>query len=293
MNRHFLKRTVNDLKDNALLNVITFITIALSVLIISTFALFMINAGNIFDSWEKGVRLIVYIKNNVQKVEIDNLQNDIRQMRGVADIKFISREEGLERLKQQLAGQLSLLANLDDNPLPDALEVWVRPENKTWKQIEMMAIHIESSHLVEDVEYGQDWLKRFTAFFNLFKLSGGLMGIVFFMATVFIIANTIRLLFYSKSEEMKIMRLVGATDSFIKAPFYLEGIILGAAGGVSGIVALYLAFVLIVNNIDLNFVSFYFTIRFIPVSVSLLIITGSMVTGWLGCYISLRQLLKK
>ncbi len=288
----FLKRAINDLKDNALLNIISFITIALSVLIVSTFALFIINAGNIIDSWEKGVRIIVYVKSGVQRAEIDNLQNDIRQMRGVADIKFISREAGLERLKKQMQGQLSLLKTLTENPLPDTLEVWIAPGHKTWKEIEMLAIHIESSHLVEDVEYGQNWMKRFTGFLNLFKLTGGLMGAVFFMAAVFFIANTIRLLFYSKSDEMKIMRLVGATDNFIKAPFYIEGLILGGAGGIAGILILYLSYVLIITNIDLHFISFYFTIQFLPPLISLAIIVFSMLTGWMGCYISLRQLLK-
>jgi cell division transport system permease protein len=292
MNRLFIKRAIEDLKDNVLLNVITFITIALSVLIIGTFALFMVNAGSIIHSWEKGVRIIVYIKDNVQPVEIDNLKNDIRQLEGVADIKFISRQEGLERLKKQMQGQLSLLTNLADNPLPDTLEVWVASEYKTWKQIEMLAIHIESSHLVSDVEYGQSWMKRFTGFLNLFKVTGGLMGAVFFMAVVFIIANTIRLLFYSKSDEMKIMRLVGATDNFIRAPFYIEGLILGGAGGVAGLLVLYLAYVLVITNIDLNFVSYYFTIQFLPFTMSLAIIFFSMLTGLTGCYISLKQLLK-
>jgi cell division transport system permease protein len=292
MNRLFLKRALADLRDNLLLNVITFTTIALSVLIVSTFALFMINAGKIVHSWEKGIRLIVYIKKDVPQAEIENLKNDIQQMKGVADIQFISKKAGLERLKEQMEGQLSLLSNLTDNPLPDTLEVWVSPENREWNQIEMLAIHIESSHLVDDVEYGQDWMKRFTGFLNLFKVTGGVMGGVFFMAAVFIIANTIRLLFYSKRDEMKIMRLVGATDTFIMAPFYIEGLILGGGGGIAGILILYLAYIMIIANVDLNFVSFYFTIKFLPFSASLAIIVLSMLTGWLGCYISLKQFLK-
>ena len=292
MNRSYFTRALNDLKDNTLLNVLTFITIALSVLIVSTFALFMTNAGNVLDAWEKGIRMIVYIKQNVPRAEIDNLQNDIRQMKGVTEVRFVSREAGLERLKKQMQGQLSLLTNLTENPLPDTLEVWFSAGDKTWRQIEMLAINIESSHLVEDVEYGQNWMKRFTSFLNLFKVTGGLMGAVFFMATVFIIANTIRLLFYAKSDEMKIMRLVGATDSFIKAPFYIEGLLLGGAGGITGVLVLYLGYVLIITNVDLNFVSFYFTIKFLSCPISMAIVLFSMATGWMGCYIALRQLLK-
>ncbi|MEW6079039.1 MAG: permease-like cell division protein FtsX [Thermodesulfobacteriota bacterium] len=292
MNRLFLKRALKDLRDNLLLNIITFTTIALSVLIVSTFALFMINTGKIIHSWEKGVRIIVYIKKDVPPTDVDNLKNDIQQMQGVAEIQFISKEAGLERLKKQMKGQLSLLSNLTDNPLPDTLEVWVSPENRDWNQIEMLAIHIESSHLVEDVEYGQDWMKRFTGFLNLFKVTGGVMGGVFFMAAVFIIANTIRLMFYSKKDEMRIMRLVGATDTFITAPFYIQGLILGGGGGITGILVLYLAYIMIIANVDLNFVSFYFTIQFLPFTTLLVIVMFSMLTGWMGCYLSLKQFLK-
>jgi cell division transport system permease protein len=168
----------------------------------------------------------------------------------------------------------------------------VSPENKDWNQIEMLAIHIESSHLVEDVEYGQDWMKQFTGFLNLFKVTGVIMGGVFFMAAVFIIANTIRLLFYSKRDEMKIMRLVGATDPFITAPFYIQGLMLGGGGGIAGILILYLMYIMIIANVDLNFVSFYFTIQFLPFTTSLVIVILSMLTGWMGCYLSLKQLLK-
>lgn len=291
MNTVHLERAIQDLKNNLFLHLVTIVTIMLSVLIVSTFVLFLTNAKALMTSWQKGVRIIVYMEDNLQAVDRDHLEQEIKQMSGVTSITFISKEAALEKMKSRMGGQQSLLENLDANPLPDAFEVRIDPARKNWKEIEMLAIHIESSHLVADVEYGKNWLKRFTGLLTLFRLAGVMMCVVFFMASVFIVANTIRLLFYSKSEELKIMRLVGATDRFIKTPYYLEGLIQGAIGGIIGIVLLYLAFVLLSSSVDLSFTSYFFTLRFFPLSVSLIIIIGSMLAGWLGCYISLKQFL--
>ncbi len=286
-----LERALQDLKSNLFLHLVTIITIALSVLIVSTFVLFLTNAKALMDSWKEGIRMIVYVADDLPQPEIDHLGQKIKQMNGVNDIRFISKEKAMERLKSRMEGQQSLLENLDRNPLPDAFEVRIDTAGKSWKEIEMLAIHIESSHLVADVEYGKNWLKRFTGILTLFRLAGIMMCVVFFMASVFIVANTIRLLFYSKNEELKIMRLVGATDRFIKTPYYIEGLLQGAIGGLGGIIVLYLSFTLISSSVDLGITSYFFTLRFFPLSVSVMIITGSMLTGWLGCYISLKQFL--
>lgn len=292
MNSVHLNRAITDIKRNLFLSIITVTTIALSVLIVSTFALFLTNANNILNFWEKGIRLIVYLESGLTPEETEGFQQDIRQMKGVAKVKFVSKEEGLKRLRKQMQGQPSLLADLEANPLPDTLEVWVSPQRRTWKDIEMLAIHIESSHKVADVEYGQNWLKRFTGLLKLFKLTVTLMCTVFFMAAVFIVANTTRLLFFSKNEELRIMRLVGATDRFIKRPFYLEGLLQGGAGGIIGVSVLYIVYLLIAANINLSMVGSFFEIRFLPLPATLGIIVGSMAAGWLGCYISLNRFLK-
>ena len=288
-----LKRALRDLKNNMVLHSVTVIIIALSVLIVGTFTLFSANAARVIRAWEKGVRLIVYIADGVPTADIDTLRNDISRMEGVTEVHFIDKQTALARLTERMKWQTSLLESLDHNPLPDALEVWIDPARKKWETIEMLAIHIQSSHLVADVEYGQSWLKRFTGVLNLFRFSGVMMAMVFFLAAVFIVANTIRLVFYSRHEEFRIMRLVGATDRFIKAPFYLEGLIQGAMGAVLGMAVLYAVFTALTTSIDLDAVVNTFSIEFIPAKTLFIILLCSMFAGWLGCYISLRQFLKE
>lgn len=286
------KRAIQDILDNRFLNLVTIITIAISILIVSAFALFFVNASDIINSWKKGMRIMAYLKPDTTDINIAEIKLKIKGMYGVKDVTFISKNEALVHLKKQMRRQSSLLDNLKENPLPAAFEIRMITSSENQDKIEALATRLESLPMVDEVEYGQRWLGRFTNFFNLFKLTGYALGSLFFMATVFIIANTIRLVLYSRREEVEIMRLVGATDRFIKAPFYLEGIIQGALGGFIGLSVLFVIFIFISSNIEQDLYSGLFTIRFLSLWAFCGIIFCSMFIGWLGCYLSLKQFLK-
>jgi len=145
---------------------------------------------------------------------------------------------------------------------------------------------------ITEVEYGREWLNRFADFFNLFKMAGYALGVLFFMAAVFFVANTIRLVLYSRRDEVEIMRLVGATESFIKMPFYLQSIIQGALGGAAGLGALFIIFRFVSFNMVQEFTGGFVQLHFLSPDMLLKIMAGSITVGWMGCYISLKQFLK-
>jgi len=288
----FFQKAIHDIRTNRFLNAVTIITMGLSVLIVSAFTLFIVNAGDMMRYWEKGVQVMAYLEPDIQETARLEIQDEIQSISGVAKARFISSTEALNQLKSQMKRQASILNGLDKNPLPDAFEIHMAAAARNLQQVEALADRIESVKGVAEVEYGQQWLGRFLDVFNLLRLAGYAIGGIFFMAAVFIVANTIRLVLYSRQEEIEIMRLVGATDGFIKAPFYIEGLIQGACGGIIGVAALFLAYFLVVSNIQQDFSSSLLTIRFLPPGTFLSIILCSMFVGWLGCYLSLKQFLR-
>jgi cell division transport system permease protein len=285
----YYTRATQDIRDNFFLNAVTVVTIALSILIVCAFALFFVNASEIMRSWKQGLRIMVYLKPDIAEETISKIKSKINGMYGIQHVEFISKAQALSMLKEKMKRQSSLLENLKQNPLPDAFEVRMIASSQNREKIETLATRIESIPQVDEVEYGQSWIGRFTNIFNLFRLTGYALGGLFFMASVFIVANTTRLVLYSRREEVEIMRLVGAEDRFIKAPFYIQALIQGIIGSAMGLAALYIIFLFVSSNVKQDFSYGLFHIRFFSPGVILLILLCSMLVGWIGAFISLKQ----
>ena len=288
----YLKRAIDDIRQNRFLNLVTIVTIALSILIVSAFVLFFINTTDMMSAWKKGMRVMVYLQSDTPASEIPALQKQLTGLYGVEQVKYIPKEDALNLMQEQMIRQSSLLKNLKENPLPDAFEVRMTGATQSWDRLEKIALQMEKLPQVEEVEYGRRWIGRFTHVVNLFTLAGYALGALFFMAAVFFVANTIRLVLYSRRDEIEIMRLVGAEDPFIKAPFYIEGIIQGALGGAIGLVALFITFILISSSVQPVAGAEILQIRFLPVPLLAGILVSGMLVGWLGCFVSLKQFFK-
>jgi cell division transport system permease protein len=287
----YLRKAVRDIQDNRFLTAVTVITIALSILISSTFVLFIINTNALMDSWKQGIRLMAYLRPAVLPADLPGVASTIRGTYGVEEAVFIPKGQALARLRAQMKHQASLFADLKENPLPDAFEVRMIPTTQTIEKIQRLAERLEAVDGVDEVEYGQRWLGRFTDIFDLIQFAGYSLGCLFFMAAVFFVANTIRLVLYSRREEVEIMRLVGAEDRFIKTPFYIQGLIQGLAGGLIGIGALSIIYLVVASNMDKGLLPAMFEIRFLPPQTLAVVLGGAMFAGWTGCYLSLKQYL--
>lgn len=283
----FLKRAVQDILRNRLLNIITIITILLSVIIVGAFALFIINSNHIIDSWKKCTKIMAYLIPEISETEIPVVKHKIAGIYGVGSVRFIPKDEALSVLRKSMKRQTAFLDNLRENPLPDTFEIEVISSYREQKKIESIAAMIEKFPAVEEIEYGERWLGQFTNILHLFRLAGFAVGGLFFMAAVLIVANTIRLVLYSRNEEIEIMRLVGATEKFITIPFYIEGIIMGSLGGITGIIILYISFIFIASNLSQGVLTGSISLIFFPFKVICLIVFCSMFIGWLGSFFSL------
>ncbi|MBU8848849.1 MAG: permease-like cell division protein FtsX [Desulfobacterales bacterium] len=289
---HFVKKALADIHSNRFLNLITIITISLSILVVSVFLLFFENASRVIESWNKGGRAMIYLKSEFRMDMLPKLKVKINTLGDIDEIVYISKTQALDKLKKNMSSQSAFLKTLKENPLPDALEIRMKSYN-SFEEVQKFAQSIKAIEIVEDVEYGQGWLGRFLKIFNLFKITGYAMCTLFFLIALFITANTVRLAFYSRKREIEIMRLVGATETFIKAPFYVEGLLQGFLGGILGMVILLITYLAVSSGITQSFASYmYFDIRFLSVQTIALIITGSIFLGWFGCYLSLKQILK-
>ncbi|MGD9332022.1 MAG: permease-like cell division protein FtsX, partial [Desulfobacterales bacterium] len=281
-----IRRALQDIRSNRMLSLVTTSTFALSILIVSAAILFFINMADVIDGWRQGIRIMAYLQNDLTDADRRHLKVRIENLYGVKQTQFVPKEQALARLRRQMGRQASIVDKLENNPLPDAYEIQMLAASQSWDKVEQLAAALERLEGIAEVEYGQRWIKRIINIFNLFQMTGYIMGALFFMAAIFIVGNTIRLVLYSRREEVEIMRLVGATERFILAPFYFQSLIQAALGGAIGLVALYLMYMLIQSRIATEAAGAYFQLRFLPPSVLLGIVGCAMIVGWLGCHLS-------
>ncbi len=195
--------------------------------------------------------------------------------------------EYVSRGAHKLAGALDALG--DKNPLPNAYEVTVRQPD----MVETAAKQIERMDGVESAKYGQDVVEHLFDITRLVRLFGVLLILLLGGATIFIIANTIRLTVFARRREIAIMKYVGATDEFIRWPFVLEGIVLGFIGGVISALVLRSFYAGVVNKV-------YDTLAFFPLIpqspfmtyVGIVIVLLGMAIGAAGAWVSLKRFLK-
>ncbi len=288
----FLRRAIKDILDNGFLTAIAVITIALSVLIAAAFALFFVNAGDALNVWQKGIRMMIYLKEDTSEAARLETKYRLQAIAGVQETRFISREEALERLRSQMQHHSALLDNLKENPLPEAFEVILEGSARTSTELRFMAERMSALPDVDEVEYGEQWIQRFISIINIFSLAGYAIGALFFMAAIFIVANTIRLVLYSRRDEIEIMRLVGATDRFIKIPFFLQGMIQGGTGTLAGLAVLWGGYWALNAHFAENLSTGFVSLRFFSIGTCMAIVVGGILVGWLGCWISLKQFMK-
>lgn len=287
-----LRRALADFGRHRFLHGTCFITISLAVFIISAFGLFLVNAGELMNAWQQGISMTAYLKPEVTEGQARTLAEDLRGRSGLESVSYVPREQGLAWLREQISGQTDLLADLSENPLPDALDIRPCREIAGAVAIDALALEISSMPEVADVEYASNWLHRFYGIYNMFKLTAVVTAALVIIAIMFIGANTFRLILYSRQEEIEITRIIGADEAFVKYPLYLESMLLGLCGAFAGLVPLYAVFSAVMPRFSPGVLLPVFEIRFLPWTWILVIIISSLFVGWLGCWFSVRRFLR-
>ncbi len=287
-----LARAISDLFRHRVLHGTCLATISLSVFIVSAFFLFYQNAESLMRSWQRGIRIIAYLDGSMDSRAIQELVKTVSGYSGVEDVRYISKAEAFAWLKEQIGRQSSLLDGLVENPLPDAVEISVSESVADIAGIEALASRIGKIRGVAGVEYAAKWLKRFSGVRRLFQLTGVVLTLLLFLAVFFIVANTFRLILFARADEIEILRVIGADDGFIRNPFYLESFFLGFAGGLLGILLLYLSFCAVMPRIPETGLIPLFEVRFLSPARIALILIVSIGVSFVGCRFSVKKFLR-
>ncbi|HLC18628.1 MAG TPA: permease-like cell division protein FtsX [Thermodesulfobacteriota bacterium] len=288
---YFITDAFRSIRENLATTVLTSVTLGFSLAIFSIFLIVFMNLNGVVGAWGERAHVVVYVKDSEAKADPETLKKQILSIAGVKDARYISKESAFEELKAGLKGHEGVLEGVDKSVLPASFEVTVSEDYRDPGRMPGLVERLEKFSWAEDVQWGQEWIKKFSGVLRFMEAGALFMGVFLAAATVFIITNTIRLTVYARKEEIEVMRLVGASDVFIKMPFFLEGVIQGVAGGV-----LALGILLLGRAVLLSGMPAYLTfIVDTPVSVAallLLLVSSGIVMGVAGSLISMGRFLK-
>ena len=241
---YFFRQALANIRNNRLVHFIGLSTMAISIFILGVFVLLYVNVYAWIQRWGGSMRMSIYLEEGLGKEALEKIERFIKNQKCVFRYEYVSKEKALEEFKEALGPQSKLLSNLDTNPLPASFEVEIKADGSRVMELKELAKQIEKLDGVEEVQYSEAWLRRFKDILSLVKVIGFLVGGLLALGALFIVTNTVKLTIYSRKDEIEILKLVGATDWFIKIPFLIEGIIQGVLAALIALGGLYVAFVL-------------------------------------------------
>ncbi|WP_298433215.1 permease-like cell division protein FtsX [Geobacter sp.] len=288
---YFVRRALLNIRQNVLVNVLTIGTIALALLIVSLFLLVFVNLESTADEWSGKIQVTAYFDKEPDSTELSALMNRVKAIEGTDKVVFVGKLDAMKRFRARLKGQESLLEGVPADVLPSSLEISLKRKSREDGAIEAYVTRLKKVPGISEVQYGDEWVKRFNAFMNFLRFVGALLAAFLLLAVLFIVSNTIKLTIYARKEELELMELVGATRLFIKAPFLIEGVIQGAAGALLALLVLVGAYFGFLHSAT-NFVNLSVSVAglsFLPPVYVAGIIAGGIMLGFLGSITSLRK----
>ena len=287
----FLSRAITNIRQNVFVNVVTIGTITLALLIVSLFLLIYVNLESAAENWSERVQVTVYFDRELTSQEQTALREKITALSGVSRVSYVTRDEALKRFKSRLRGQETLLDGVRSEVLPTSFEIALKRAHRDTVSVENFVSALKRIPGISEVQYGEEWVRRFNSFLNFMRLLGALLGGFLVVAVVFIVSNTIKLTIYSRRDELEVMALVGATRFFIKAPFLLEGLIQGITGSIFSVILLFGLYEGFLHNAG-NFLTFNPAssgLSFLPIEyISGLLLAGALL-GFIGSLTSLKR----
>lgn len=290
LSRH-LREGMNNFKRNGLMTVTSVSSLAFMLFLVGATCILLINLNQFTSKVEKDVEIHVYLKNTTAS-EMNGLSQTIKSLRQVTSIQFISKDQGLKSFMKNLGDEGAAFQTLEhDNPLNNEFIVkTVQPQDVT-----AIADRIEAMPYVDKVEYAQNVVAPLIKTTNAARMIGIIFIVILTLIAAHLVTNTIKITVLARKEEIKLRKLIGATNYFIRFPFFIEGSFIGLLGAAIAcifvVIGYYLVYISFSRFTNIDFIQLIVPFPLTLISCIILLVFGALIGIW-GANSSLRRLLK-
>ena len=237
-----MREALRTFRRTPLLSALSVASIGFSLFTIGLFALVALNFRHSLRTLAERVEVVAFVLRGTPTETITAASQDVQAFPEVQEVRYVSEEEALARARSELVEFKEAYRDLETNPLPASLEVRLKPEFRDAIHAQLVAERLRAFPFVDEVRFGRDWVQRLDRLRTLAAVVGLVIGLAFAIVAIVIIGVTIRITVLQRATEISIMRLVGATNRYIREPFLLEGAIKGILGGLLAVVMCWLLF---------------------------------------------------
>ena len=284
-------------KQNWLASFMTSLLVAVSLALPMLLLILVSNLQSLSQGWEEQISISVYLKPEVSVVDHQDISSALEQHAMIESSQYVSPDQGLEEFQGFIGKELFEL--FESNPLPGVYEVVPNFESSEAEfgfKIQSLVADIEALQGVDQVKYDMVWIERLLAYVSFAERFAWLVGVLLAFAVVLSISNSIRLEIENRRQEIVVIKLVGATDAYVRLPFLYSGFWFGLAGGVLALFCLLVAIMLVAPVLQ-NLLNLYGSgshlvyLSFLDVILLLCTAILIAVTGaWLAVYRHLREI---
>ncbi|MEZ4411400.1 MAG: permease-like cell division protein FtsX [Gemmatimonadales bacterium] len=242
------RETFRSFRRAPMLSALSITTIAFSLFTVGLFGLVAVNMQEALRGISNRVEIEAFLLRGTPPETITLASQDIASFPEVDAVVYVDEDEAMQRAQQELIEFKDAYRDLQVNPLPASLQISLKEGFRDASHVTAVAKRIEGFSFVDDVRFGREWIENLDRLRNLAGFVGLVIGLAFASVAVVIIGVTIRMTVLQRAREIAIMRLVGATDAFIRGPFLLDGAVKGFLGGVLAVVLSRIAFELFRRN---------------------------------------------
>ena len=237
--KYFFGETFSSFRKNFLIFFTAITTVAITLFIVGFFIIIVFDIQGILSSIKNQVEIAVYLKDNISDELKTYLENEIKGWDEISQVNFVSKDQALEKFKKENEGS-EILKEIQGNPLPASFELELKSPEKV-EQVALRFMDKDGNFIegVDEVIYGQNYVQKLFSITAIIGTIAFLIIVVLLLAAIVLIFNTIRLSVHARRKEIEVMKLVGATNWFVRLPFLFEGFFEGFIGSIISVVLLY------------------------------------------------------
>ena len=283
-----LRSALRGLQSSPVTTLVATLTIAISLVLVGAFGLVVGNMQGLLEGFGRDLRVTAYLEPDLGAQKQRELMLAVADFKGVDGVELIDEDAALARF-ERMQGGAALLAGLEENPLPASIEIVLESDERTREGLAALEATLAALDGVAEVAHGQEWIEGYARAAGVARGVGALLGAVLVLATLLIVMNTIRLAVYARADELDILALVGASRTYVRVPFLLEGTVQGAVGGTLAVLLLLAGFHLFVPQVRDGLVFFLGNAapRFLDGAEILRMIVGGAALGLFGSFAAL------